>query len=263
MKVIFILVLCASFACSAFAVQKLPADLEGVDVEQRLNTQLPLDLRFQNESGEEVQLGDLLEGKPAILNLVYYECPMLCTQVLNGLITSLRPITFTPGNEFNIITVSFNPKETPALAAKKKESYLKDYAREGAGRGWFFLTGTQESITKLTQTVGFRYKYDPTTNQYAHSTAIIVLTPEGKIARYFYGIEYPSKDLRLSLVEASQNKIGTVADKVLLFCFHYDPSQGRYSATVINIIRAGGILTILLIGGFILIMRRREATNHV
>jgi protein SCO1/2 len=260
---ILIVVLLFTFACSAFADQKIPAELQGVDIEQHLNTQIPLDLRFNDETGKEVRFGDLLQGKPAILTLVYYECPMLCTQVLNGLITSLRPISFTPGDQFNIITVSFNPRETPSLAAAKKASYLKDYAREGAERGWFFLTGSQESIAKLTDTAGFRYKYDPKINQYAHSTAIMLLTPDGRIARYFFGIEYPSKDLRLSLVEASQHQIGTIADKVLLFCFHYDPSQGRYSATILNIIRAGGILTILLIGGSILLMRRKERSNHV
>ena len=262
MKLFFTLLLCA-FAATAFAVQKLPVDLQGVDVQQNLNTQIPLDLHFKNETGKDVRIGDLLQGKPAILTLVYYECPMLCTQVLNGLITSLRPVSFTPGDQFNIITVSFNPKETPDLAAAKKQAYLKDYAREGAEKGWFFLTGSEEPIKKLANAVGFHYKYDPTINQYAHGTAIMILTPEGKLARYFYGIEFPSNDLRLSLIEASQNKIGTFADKVLLYCFHYDPSQGKYSASVINIIRAGGILTVLCIGGFIFIMRRKETTHHV
>jgi protein SCO1 len=257
------LILLLMMAASAFAGNKLPSPLQGVDIAQRLNTQVPLDLHFNNEAGKDVVIGDLLQGKPVILTLVYYECPMLCTQVLSGLVTALRPISLTPGKEFNIITVSFNPREKPALAAAKKESYVKDYDRPNAAKGWFFLTGTQESITKLTQAVGFQYNYDPKINQYAHSTAIMILTPEGKLARYFYGIEYPSRDVRLSLIEASQNKIGTIADKVLLFCFHYDPSQGRYSATVINIIRAGGIVTLLCLGGFILKMRRKEMTNHV
>jgi protein SCO1 len=262
MKFILVVFLCI-FTATAFAAQKLPADLQGVDVEQRLNQQIPLNLHFKNESGNEVQLGDLLQGKPAILTLVYYDCPMLCTQVLNGLITSLRPISFTPGDQFNIITVSFNPRETPDLAAAKKEAYLKDYARKGAEKGWSFLTGSEESIKKLTDAVGFRYKYDPKINQYAHGTAIMILTPEGKLARYFYGIEFPSNDLRLSLIEASENKIGSLADKVLLYCFHYDPSQGRYSASIMNIIRAGGILTVLCIGGYILITRRKESDHHV
>jgi len=258
-----LLILILAFASFAFADNKLPSSLQGVDVEQRLNSQIPLDLHFKNETGKDVTLGDLFQGKPVILTLVYFECPMLCTQVLNGLITTLRPISLTPGEDFNIITVSFNPRETPALAAAKKDSYLKDYARSNAAKGWFFLTGTQESITRLTQAVGFQYRYDPGIKQYAHGTAIMILTPEGKIARYFYGIEYPSRDVRLSLIEASQNQIGTIADKVLLYCFHYDPSQGRYSATVINIIRAGGILTVISLCGFFFILRRKETTNHV
>ena len=262
MKVLLGILICAC-ALTAFAAEKLPAALQGVDVNQNLNQQIPLNLHFKNEAGNDVQIGDLLQGKPAILTLVYYECPMLCTQVLNGLVTSLRPISFTPGDQFNIITISFNPKETPNLAASKKHAYLNDYNRKGAEQGWFFLTGSEDSIQKITSAVGFRYKYDPAINQYAHGTAIMILTPEGKVARYFYGIDYPSNDLRLSLIEASKNKIGSLADKIMLFCFHYDPSQGRYSASVINIIRAGGIATVLCIGGYIFIMRRKELNHHV
>ena len=248
---------------SALADNAIPAALQGVDIQQRLNTQVPLYLHFNDENGKDVMLGDLLQGKPTILNLVYFECPMLCTQVLNGLVSTLKPITLTPGEEFNILTISFNPAETPALAYAKKQTYLKSYGRKNAEKGWFFLTGKPEAINELTKAVGFQYKYDTNINQYAHGTVIMILTPEGKVSRYFYGIEYPSRDVRLALIEASQNKIGTLADKVLLFCFHYDPSTGRYSATVINIVRAGGILTVLCLCGFILVMRRKEINHHV
>jgi protein SCO1/2 len=250
-------------AVTASADNAIPAALQGVDIQQRLNTQVPLYLHFKDENGKDVALANLLQGKPAILNLVYYECPMLCTQVLTGLVTTLKPITFTPGEEFNILTISFNPAETPALAYAKKQTYLKSYGRKNAEKGWFFLTGKPESINELTKSVGFQYKYDTKINQYAHGTVIMILTPEGRVSRYFYGIEYPSRDVRLALIEASQNKIGTLADKVLLFCFHYDPSVGRYSATIINIVRAGGILTVLSLCGFILVMRHKDKTHHV
>jgi protein SCO1/2 len=252
-------VLCAT---TVFGQSRSPAPLEGVDVDQRLNSQVPLDAIFKTENGKEVALRELFRGKPVILTLVYYECPMLCTQVLNGLVSSLRPVTFTPGNEFDIITVSFDPGETPQLATSKKEAYLKDYGRTGAAKGWHFLTGSLESITRLTNSVGFQYKYDEKTDQYAHASAIMVLTPEGKLSRYFYGIDYSSRDVRWALVDASEKKIGTLADKVLLYCFHYDPTLGKYSAHALNLVRLGGILTLLLLGGFIL-KNRKKNDQHV
>jgi protein SCO1 len=248
---------------SVFAQSQIPAPLKNVDVEQLLGAQVPLDAPFKNERGQEVRISDLLNDKPTILTLVYYECPMLCTQVLNGLVTSLRPIPFTPGQEFNIITISFDPGETAALALAKKEAYLKQYGRDHAEEGWHFLTGNQESITKLTSAVGFKYSYDQKIDQYAHASVIMVLTPEGTISRYFYGIEYPSRDLRWALVDASKNKIGTIADRVLLYCFHYDATLGKYSAHAVNLIRLGGVITVLVLGGFILKMRRKDNTeNH-
>jgi protein SCO1 len=247
-----------------FGQSRSPAPLEGVDVEQRLNTQIPMDALFKNENGKEVRIGDLFRGKPVILSLVYYECPMLCTQVLNGLVTSLRPMSFTAGKEFDIITVSFDPEESPQLASNKKSAYIKDYARAGVEKGWHFLTGSQESITRLTRAVGFQYKYDPKIDQFAHASVIMVVTPEGKLSRYFYGIDYSSRDLRWALVDASSNKIGTLADKLLLYCFHYDPTVGKYSAHALNLVRAGGILTILLLGGFILKnAKRKKPDQHV
>jgi protein SCO1 len=255
-----IIVICAT---SAFAQSQIPAPLKNVDIEQLLGAQVPLETPFKNEKGQEVRISDLLNDKPAILTLVYYECPMLCTQVLNGLVTSLRPIPFTPGQEFNIITISFDPGETAALASAKKEAYLKQYGKAEAEQGWHFLTGSQESITQLTSSVGFKYSYDEKIDQYAHASVIMVLTPEGKIARYFYGIEYPSRDLRWALVDASSKKIGTIADKILLYCFHYDATLGKYSAQAVNLIRVGGVITVLALGGFILRMRRKDKTeNH-
>ena len=242
----------------ADAQNKAPAALQGVGIDQKLNSQLPLDAPFRDENGKIVRLGDLLNGKPAILTLVYYECPMLCTQVLNGLTGSLRVLSFSAGKEFNIITVSFDPGETPALAGGKKRAYLKEYGRPGAEIGWHFLTGDQKSIARLTSAVGFKYNYDPSVDQFAHASAIMVLTPEGKLSRYFYGIEYSIRDLRLALVEASQNKIGSLADQFLLYCFHYDPSTGKYSAFAVNLIRLGGIATVLSLSIFIVAMKRRE-----
>ena len=250
-------------ATSLLAENAIPPILQSVDIEQKLNAQIPLDTQFKDENGKPVRLSDLLNGKPAILTLVYYECPMLCTQVLNGLVSSLRPLSFTPGKEFNIITISFDPTETNELARSKKLAYLKEYERADASKGWYFLTGDAESIGRVTKAVGFRYMYDSKIDQYAHGSGIMVLTPEGKVARYFFGIEYSTRDLRFALVEASENRIGTIADKVLLYCFHYDPSVGKYSAYAINLIRLGGIVTVLLLAGFILKMRRKDLANHV
>jgi protein SCO1/2 len=253
--IVFFLLLIAS---ALFGENAIPPILQDVDIEQKLNAQIPLDTQFKDENGKPVRLSDLLNGKPAVLTLVYYECPMLCTQVLNGLVSTLRPLSFTPGKEFNIITISFDPTETSNLARSKKLAYLKEYERPDASKGWHFLTGNAESIERVTKAAGFRYMYDAKIDQYAHGSGILVLTPKGKVARYFYGIEYSTRDLRFALVEASENRIGTLADKVLLYCFHYDPSVGKYSAYAINLIRLGGVITVLLLGGFIIKMRRKE-----
>ena len=252
------------FTSCAFAQSQSPVPLQGVDVNQRLNAQIPMDAIFKNERGEEIRIGELFHGKPVILTLVYYECPMLCTQVLNGLVTSLRPIQFDAGKEFDIVTVSFDPKETPELASNKKAAYIKDYARPGSDKGWHFLTGSQDSISRLTSAVGFQYRYDEQSDQFAHASVIMVLTPEGKMSRYFYGIDYSSRDLRWALVDASKSKIGTIADKILLYCFHYDPTVGKYSASALNLVRLGGIVTVLLLGGFILKnATRKKIDQHV
>jgi len=229
-----------------------------VGLDQRLNEQVPLELSFRDETGKRVQLQDYFGEKPVILSLMYYDCPMLCTLVLNGLLRSLRTLSFTVGNEFKIVTVSFNPRETSALAAAKKETYVQGYARPGAETGWHFLTGEEEAIRQLTRAVGFRYVYDPTTNQYAHASGIIVLTPQGKIARYFYGIEYAPRDLRFGLVEASANTIGSPVDQVLLLCYHYDPATGKYGLLITTVIRLAGVATVLGLGSFMVVMFRRD-----
>ncbi len=232
--------------------------LRDVEFEQRLNTRIPLDLSFRDESGKAVQLQDYFGKKPVILSLAYYECPMLCTLVLNGLISALRVIPFTPGKEFEIVTVSFNPQESPELAAAKKANYLKEFNRPGAGAGWHFLTGDEASIRTLTETVGFKYAWDPATKQYAHAAGIMVVTPEGRLSRYFYGVEFSPRDLRLGLVEAAEGKIGNLVDQFLLYCYQYDPATGKYSTAALLSIRIGGIVTVVLLASFILFMLRRE-----
>jgi protein SCO1 len=235
-----------------------PPYLENVGIEQHLDAQVPPDLAFVDDTGRAVKLGDYFGKKPTILNLVYYNCTMLCGEALAGLTGAMRLVKFDVGNEYDVITVSFNPRETPEIAAEKKKDYLKRYGRPGAASGWHFLTGPPESIDGLTKAVGFQYQYDPRIQQYAHATAIMVLTPQGHISRYFYGVDFPPKDLRMGLVEASQGKIGNAVDQVLLYCYHYDPATGKYGAVVTNMLRLGAGLTILIVGGMLLILFRME-----
>jgi protein SCO1/2 len=229
-----------------------------VGFDQRLNAQVPLDLEFTDEAGRTVRLADYFHGKPVILVLAYYRCPMLCSEVLNGLVRAMLDLPFDVGNEFSVITVSFDPREGPELAAAKKQTYLERYGKPGAAAGWHFLTGKEDAIKRLAQAVGFRYTYDARYDQYAHASGIMVLTPTGRISRYFYDIRFPPRDLRLGLVEASENRIGSAADQILLFCFHYDPAEGRYGPAVMNLVRLGGVLTLLGVGTFLTVMWRRE-----
>jgi len=262
------LALSALAICAMLLLAGLPARAESqnvkpglllkVGIDQKLNAELPLDLTFRDSTGKTVRLGDYFDGKPVILALVYYECPMLCTQELNGLLRSLQNISLDLGKKFNVVTVSFNPKETPGLAAQKKELYVGIYGRPGASEGWHFLTGDEEPIQKLTNAVGYHYTFDPASGQFAHATAIMVITPQGRISRYFYGIDYPSRDLRLSLVEASNNKIGSPVDEVLLYCYHYDPATGKYGLVIANVLRLAGSITIVLLGGLIWVLFRHE-----
>jgi protein SCO1 len=234
-----------------------PPYLQNVGIEQRLDAQVPADLSFVDDTGRPVKLGDYFGKKPLILNLVYYNCPMLCGEVLAGLTGSMKLIKFDVGNQFEVVTVSFNPQETPRLAAEKKRDYLKRYGRSTAAAGWHFLTGPADSINALTKAVGFQYQYDAAKNQYAHATAIMVLTPQGRISRYFYGVDFPPKDLRMGLVEASQGKIGNAVDQVLLYCYHYDPATGKYGAIISRILQLSGLVTILVLGIFMTVLFRQ------
>ena len=234
----------------------LPPALKKVGIDQKLNEQVPLDAVFKDEQGREVRLGQFFKGKPVVIALVYYTCPMLCNQVLNGMLGSFRQVSFNLGEQYEVVTVSFDPKETPDLAAKKKETYIKAYNRASGEAGWHFLTGDEANIKRLTDAVGFRYLWDEQTKQYAHASGIMIATPEGKLARYFYGIDYPPKDVRLALVEASANKIGTPVDQLMLYCYHYDPSTGKYGVVIMNIMRVAGIVTLILMAALFFLLRK-------
>lgn len=237
-----------------------PGPLEGVGIEQHLGASLPLDAAFRDEEGREVRLGEYFGAgrKPAVLALAYFECPMLCTLVLNGLVKALRPLSFTAGQEYDVIAISIDPKETPELAKQKKAAYLESYARRGDGSGFHFLTGNQESIRAVTDAVGFKYRYIPETGEFAHAASIYVLTPLGQLSRYFFGVEFSSRDLRLAFVEAADGKIGGFVEQLMLFCYRYDPSTGKYSAQALAAVRLGGIATVVSMAGFIGLSRWRE-----
>ena len=245
------------------ASQVAPADLANVGIDQRLNQQVPLDLEFKDEAGKTVKLVDYFHsGRPVILNLVYYTCPMLCGEELVGEASALSMLKFTPGKDYEIVSVSFNPDETPNDAAAAKKTYIarinEHLDPKTDGSGWHFLTGAQPQIKQLADAVGFHYRRDPQTKQFIHATAIMVVTPAGKIAQYYYGVEYSPKDIRLGLIEASRGNIGNVVDEVLLYCYHYDPKTGRYGAVVTNIMRLAGAATMLILGGFLVVMFRRD-----
>jgi protein SCO1/2 len=235
-----------------------PPILRNVAIQQHLDRALPLDLRFRDESGRAVRLGQYFGKRPVVLVLAYYDCPMLCTQVLNGLLSAMRVLSFDAGRQFEVVTVSFDPRDDPSDARAKKEPYVAKYGRAGAAAGWHFLTGQPAAIAGLTDAVGFRYAWDEKLQQFAHASAIYVATPEGRLSRYFYGIEYAPRDLRLALVEASRGRIGTPVDQLLLYCYHYDPASGRYGAVVMNMVRAGGVAFVLVLTGFLLLMWRWE-----
>jgi len=237
----------------------LPPALAGVGIDQKLDRQVPLDLTFRDEAGRTVPLSSFFSGrKPVILALVYYQCPMLCTMILNGVESSLKAVSFDPGRDFEVLSVSFDPKDTPQLAASKKQMYLRRYGRPGTANGWHFLTGDEANIQALTSAVGFRYKYDAASGQFAHASGIMVLTPQGRLSRYLYGVEYAPRDVRLALVEASENKIGSPVDQLLLFCYHYDPATGKYGAIAINFVRFAGLAFTLICGFFLIAAWRRD-----
>ncbi len=236
-----------------------PEILKQIGIDQRLNEMLPLDVPLRDEAGRAVRLGDYFGRRPVILALVYYNCPMLCTQVLNGLVGALNVMSLDAGRDFDVVAVSFDARETPAMAAAKKDAYLSRYKRPNAAAGWHFLTGDAASIERLTKAAGFRFRYDEKRDQFAHASAVMVATPDGRLARYFYGIEYPPRDLRLGLVEASAGRIGTPVDQVLLYCFHYDPASGKYGPVIVNIIRLAGVATLVFLGLSLWMMSRRRA----
>jgi protein SCO1/2 len=247
-----------ALAAPAGADPERPPILRDVAFTQRIGASVPLDLEFRDEGGRPVPLGTFFHGRPVVLVPAYYECPMLCTLVLNGVTSALRALAFDVGREFDVVTFSFNPNETSAEAAAKKETYLADYRRPGAAAGWHFLVGDAEPIRRLTEAIGFRYAYDPAQRQYAHASGIVVLTPDGRIARYFFGVEFPPRDLRLALVEASAGRLGSPIDQLLLFCFHYDPTTGRYGGVALGAMRIAGAATAIALGAFVALMVRRE-----
>lgn len=239
----------------------MPGPLKQVGYDQRIGHRVPTDLPFRDETGRAVTLGSYLGRRPALLVLAYYRCPMLCSMVLQGVETSLKPLSLDPGQDFEVIVASIDPSDTPALAAAKRREVLARYARPGAAAGWHFLTGSQESITRLAAAVGFRYVYDPKRNEFAHAAGVVFLTPAGQVSRYLLGVEYPARDVRLALVESAGGKLGSVVDQVLLYCFHYDPVMGRYSAVTMNVLRLGAVATVLGLALLILLLRRRETAE--
>ena len=263
------IIFAASLACVLVAAAPsraregaAPPILREVSISQNLGAQVPADLAFRDENGKTVHLGDFFGAKPIVLSLVYFNCPGLCTEVLNGELHTMQAISLDMGKDFEAITVSFEPKDTAAMAKAKRDVYAGQYGRAGAAQGWHFLTGDAASINALTKAVGFHYAYDPSINQYAHAAAIMLLTPEGRMDRYFYGVIYPARDLRLGLVDASHGKIGTLTDHALLYCYQYDPETGKYGMIVMTIVRAGGLLTLLVLGAFMFIMFRRDVREQ-
>ena len=254
----FFAVFLVLIALPAQAHDDRPQALKNVALEQKLGAQVPLDLAFNDETGRKVLLGDYFGKRPIILTQVYYRCQDLCPMVLDGLVRTLRAISFSAGQEFDVLTVSFDPRDTPALAAATKNDIVKRYARPGVAGGLHFLTADADAIGRLMHAVGFRYNYETEKDRYAHATGVMLITPEGKIARYFYGIEFSPRDLRLGLIEASAGKIGSPIDQLLLFCYHYDPVTGKYGLLITNIIRVAGVITVLALGTFILLMLRGE-----
>lgn len=235
-----------------------PAALADVRFEQRLDAQLPLDTPFRDDQGRAVTLGDYFGRKPVVLAFVYYDCPMLCTQILNGITSSLIVLDETVGREFDVVAISFDPRETPVLASGKKKSHLDRYNRPESADGWHFLTGDEAAIRAVTAAAGFHYQWDARTEQFAHPSGIIVVTPEGRLSRYFFGIEYAPRDLKFALIESSAGRIGSAIDQLLLYCYHYDPATGSYGFVAMGAVRAGGALTVLALVGFVIISIRRE-----
>lgn len=261
MKLQFAFVLILLLAASSAAGQdflSFKSPTKGLEIEQKLDAQLPLDLVFRDETGRQVKLGDYFhKGRPVVINLVYFTCPMLCNVVLDSLTAAIADIKMEPGKDYELVTISFDHRDTPKLAAERKEIYSRRYGRRGADEGWHFLTTDEATVRKITAALGFRYAWDPKAQQFAHGTMTAVITPEGKVSRYLFGIDNPARDLRLAIVEASNGKIGSPADQLLLLCYHYDPGTGTYAKQAMNLVRAGGVATMVALAGFIFFLSRR------
>jgi protein SCO1/2 len=247
---------------TGLVASNVPPQFKSVTFAQRLGEQLPLDARFRDESGRDVALGEFFGKRPVVLAFVYYQCPMLCTQVMNGISSALKALTFTPGKEFDVVLISFDPRDGFETANAKKRAHLQHWAVTDQAPGWHFLTGDEATIRQVTAAAGFTYTWDAQTSQFAHVSGVLTVTPDGRMSRYFYGVEFSPKDLRLALVESSHGKIGSLVEELLLYCYQYDPSTGRYGAVVMNLVRLGGVLTVGLIAGFVVLMRRRESAER-
>jgi protein SCO1/2 len=236
----------------------MPVPLQQVRFDQKLDAPLPLDTTFKDEHGATVRLGDYFGKRPVIVAFVYYECPMLCTQILNGLVSGVKVLDQTVGTDFDVVAISFDARETPVMAAAKKATYMDQYQRPGSAQGWHFLTGDEAAIAKVTAAAGFQFAWDASTQQFAHASGVVVTTPAGRVARYLFGIEYSPRDLKFALMESSEGRIGSVVDQVLLYCYHYEPATGTYSRTAMNIVQMGGAVTVAALFGFVAISLRRD-----
>jgi protein SCO1 len=239
-----------------------PPNLNGIGIEQRLNAQIPLDTTFRDESGASVQLRSFFGSKPVLLLPVYYGCPMLCSQILSGVVAGLRPLSLKPGRDFDVVAISFDPADTPAEAMLKRTQYSHSYSSRAGVNGWHFLVGSQAAITSVMQAIGFHYRWDPVHKMFIHASGVMIATPEGRVARYLYGVEYEPKDLKLSLVEASHNRIGSAVDQILLFCYHYDPKTGKYGAVVLGSLKIGAIFILIAMSVGLFFLWRRDLRKY-
>ena len=252
----------ASGGLLAASGPNLPPNLNGIGIEQRLNAQIPLDTMFRDESGASVQLRSFFGSKPVLLLPVYYRCPMLCSQILSGVVAGLRPLSLKPGRDFDVVAISFDPADTPAEAALKRTQYSHSYSSRAGVNGWHFLVGSQAAITPVMQAIGFHYRWDPVHKMFIHASGVMIATPEGRVARYLYGVEYEPKDLKLSLVEASHNRIGSAVDQILLFCYHYDPKTGKYGAVVLGSLKIGAIFILIAMSVGLFFLWRRDLRKY-
>lgn len=262
MKHLLAVSLFVSFAAAQTNRAVLPPNFNGIGIEQKLDAQVPLGAVFRDETGASVPLRSYFSGKPVLLAPVYYRCPMLCTQILSGVVAGLRPLSLKPGRDFEIVAISFDPEDTPAEASQKRDRYSHSYSSRAGANGWHFLVGSQPSIQAVMQSVGFHYRWDPLNRMFIHASGVMILTPEGRVARYLYGVEYEPKDLKLGLIEASHDRIGSPVDQILLFCYHYDPKTGKYGAVVMNILRLAAIFTLLLMAAGMWFFWRRDIREH-